>query len=801
MSKKKKNNKLESKIKIDTRKLAVDTVPDTGDDEFIDSFFPRVLTPTAKGKTILDEIERKKNLKLEADSKEENHETVDKELSPVEVRIIHTTKISEILDKVISMIADQGKYGKALDLMDADVLKEFVDAYTKDDINNPDLDTVARKLINIGKSFYEYDDKHRQFISDETYDGLLAIYKSHGNIEPSGIIPKGKKNLKKVSITYPTLHNNMDKAYAVYSNDPIPNGVKEKDCIEKFLQRVYKAVGATSETEIELELSPKIDGVSLNGTVVKDLLRFPQTRGDSEESVSVPGMDGLQITTFKNNDEEFGIQYELFVTEEDRIAASKYLGIDPPYVSCRHAAAGLVSRLATKEDSELFRYISLYPIMAEGLEGTYPEIMDYLQNFGVVPKDMPDRVIIKGDMKTLLKKISKQFQKLAEIRPKLSFAIDGMVITVVDQDYQKTIGREGRTNQYQIALKFDPASAAGIVKGMHLDTGRKGYRTIQIDLEDAVFLDGVRYDHVPVLSVELFKELGLHYGSEVLIHRTGDVIPAISLKDKGDGKVLKIIDKCPTCGESLIVRAKKLYCANPMCKDNIIGRIMEFMDKIGMTDYGESFAELVHEKLGVDTLGDLFVLINEDTISDSGINSKKLREFPDELRKAVSTTADYKVIGAMGIPGIGPQKAKGLLKLYDLEMLSKLDTLSGTAFSTLDQNVLALVGPTTHTLALNFLTGSKFHSDIKEILPYIKKVTKDFNTSVVVGHSGAKPTKEVEHACELMGWELTDGRKFDMLLVPSHEYNSTKVEIAKKKELPIMTTDELINMAKEKLSA
>ena len=168
MSKKKKNNKLESKIKIDTRKLAVDTVPDTGDDEFIDSFFPRVLTPTAKGKTILDEIERKKNLKLEAESKEKSPETVDKEPSPVEVGIIHTTKISEILDKVISMIADQGKYGKALDLMDADVLKEFVDAYTKDDINNPDLDTVARKLINIGKSFYEYDDKHRQFISDET---------------------------------------------------------------------------------------------------------------------------------------------------------------------------------------------------------------------------------------------------------------------------------------------------------------------------------------------------------------------------------------------------------------------------------------------------------------------------------------------------------------------------------------------------------------------------------------------------------------------------------------------------------
>lgn len=803
-----KKNKKKNQIKNFTEKMKDEPIVikeedlglDKSDIDGPDPFIPIVLTPTVKGRKMLDDIQKRKNQKLmdiekiiDVDPKEVQEKEPVKEETP-EPEKFNFEQFEKSLDKATTIITDDGKYGRAKDAVSQNQIKEFIQIYSTstDESILPSCDTIARKLINLGKSFYEYDDKSRELLSNESYDGLVARYLERGNVEPSGIIPKGKKNMTKVQVKYPTLHNNMDKAYAVYIADPIPDGVKEKDSIEKFLQRVYKALGITSETEISIELSPKIDGVSVNGTVVKDMLRNPQTRGGDLESISIMGMDGLQVTTF-HNDREFGIQYEAFVTEEDRVAASEYLKIDPPYVSCRHAASGLISRLATKEDDKLFQFISLYPIMAEGLEGTYEEVLDYLQNFAVVPKDMPERKIVKGDLKTLLKKISKQFHKLSELRADLSFAIDGMVITVTDDDYQTIIGREGRTNKYQIALKFDPSTAIGVVEGIHMDTGRKGYRTLQVDLKEPVFLDGVRYDHVPVLSAELFNDLELREGCEVTVHRVGDVIPAIKLKTAGDGKRLTLPDKCPVCHQPLIIKARKLFCANPLCKGNIIGRMLEFFDKLGMDDYGESFAEMLHTEFGVNSLGGLFVLINKDTIKDSGINSKKLEEFPDALREAIGDTVDYKVIGAMGIPGVGPAKAQTLLKWYGLDGLVKLGRTPDSKHEPLLQNCLRLVGSTTYEATCRFLESNVYRDDIHEIAPYIKKITKNFDDMVAVGHTGFTPGKKVKEACDSKGWDLTDGRNFKILLVPTKEHKSTKVTIAEKKGLPIMTSEEFLN--------
>lgn len=803
MSKKNKKNGKKSNIyyKVpEVKEPEVVTEPEEESD--VEYLLPIVLHPTDKGKRMLEEIQARKSKKSAkesvAEAEQKPAEPEDVEPKP-EFDMSVVKELNKFISNVIDQISGQGKYPKIPDEIRKKI-NAFILDYTTVDLTNTDenweaVQKLAKKLINTGKSYYEYEEK--EFFNDFAYDGLLARYLAYDEIEPNGIIPKGKKNLKKTAIQYQTLHNNMDKSYAVWLTDPIPEGVKEKDSVEKFLQRCYAAIGLSGETEIELELSPKIDGISINGTIVDDKLVNPQTRGDSSESVQVIGLNGIQVLTgFPRNDKSFGIQYEAFVTEEDRVKASEYIGTD--YAGCRQAAAGIINRLSTKEDDNLLQFLSFYPIMTESLEGTYTEVLDFIQDFGVVPDDMPDRKIIKGDMKTLLNKINRRFQKLAELRNTLSFNIDGMVITVVDDDYQKTIGREGRTNKYQIALKFDPATAIGEVKGVWLDSGSKGYRTIQVDLVDPVYLDNVRYDHVPVLSAELFKALELRENSEVKIHRVGDVIPSISVVHAGDGKKIKLPEKCPACGEPLIIKAKKLYCSNPLCKDNIVGRLTSFFDELKMDDYGESFAELVHTKFDVNCFADLFVKLTDRAIKKSGINNKKLMEFREKFEDALQNTVDYKILGAFGIPGVGSAKAKLLLKQYGLEGLTKL--ANGTRYEVYGF-ALNLVGSTTADATADFLHSLVFQNDMIAVLPYIKMKTKNFDTSCTVGHSGIVPSKEVELACWSVGWDLTDGKKFDLLLVPRKDHNSTKVEIAKKNNSAIMTEEELIQSIESRKKA
>ena len=138
-----------------------------------ENFFPMVLTPTKKGKAVLDEISRRKNQKL-LDMEKEKQEA------------------EASLDRVVEQIRENGKYGKALDQIHHDTLIQFIDAYAEIDTANEELDqfnSIARKMIKIGKSFYEYDSKQREFLSNADYDRLLARYLELGNIEPAGIAP------------------------------------------------------------------------------------------------------------------------------------------------------------------------------------------------------------------------------------------------------------------------------------------------------------------------------------------------------------------------------------------------------------------------------------------------------------------------------------------------------------------------------------------------------------------------------------------------------------------------------------
>ena len=746
-----------------------------------------VLQPTAAGKKSLSEITRRKS--KVAGGKAANTVTVEeperKEYDP--------TKMSEMLDAIEDFVRD-GKYGKAVANADSVLMEEFIENFRKVDPESElgkKMYGMMRKLLSIGKSFYEYDDKDREILSNDTYDGLLSTYLASGMKEPVGIVPKGSKKLSKVAIKYPLLHNNMDKCYAVHEGDHIPDGVKESGTVEKFLTRVYKTLDLTPSTKLKLEISPKIDGVSVNGTIKGDLLVDPQTRGDEDESIAVTGMNGMPVTDGFEADSEFGIQYEAFVTDEDRAKASEYLKLEKPYVSNRHAAAGIIHRLSTMEDDNLLEFLSLYPIATEDLDGTYEERMDYIQNFGIVPDDMIKRQIIKGDMEDLIDEIGELYEKLAKKREKLGYSIDGMIITVLNDEYQETIGRDGRTNKFQIALKFDPATAEAVVEGIYLDRGKKGYRTIQVQFEHPVFLDGVRYDHVPVLSLNLFEQMNLRVGSMVSVHRVGDVIPSIKVIKEGKGKLIETPSKCPDCGEPFTIKNKKLYCEDLLCPGNIVGRFTGFFEKIGLDGYGESFAELLINQLGCKTLADVIHLTKDD-MEEAGIDSELMLKFPKRLKEAIQSKHDYEIIAAMGIPDVGPAKAKLLLKVAPMKEM--------TLISINDANRMAhRVLKTNNEFVVKTFLSKDFADVIRAIIDVGYIETSNFDRTKV-GHTGGALSDRVVDICNKLDFEIVDDKSFDILITSSMESTSGKMERAKKMNLPIYTEDAFVEQYDVNLS-
>lgn len=528
-------------------------------------------------------------------------------------------ELAGLIEKIKKMI-DCGDFNSVFDLENLCSLAHYTMDFVDDKVVYGDL---IEDIIRICKSFYEYDPSQRSIMTDSLYDKLIAQWKRSGVIEPATIVPAGAPNKINVPIKYPTLHNNMDKSYWFYEYQQIAEGVKETESIEGFIAKVQAKIGGNRDTKIKYSISPKIDGVSINATMVGNKIMDPQTRGDDVSSIAVVGLNGFELCstesndkTFsvrfeafataavaftgkalcsaESNDKTFGIQFEVFVTDEDRINASEYLGLDKPYVSRRSAASGIIHRLCMGEDEKLASFLKFYPIATEGLEGSYIERMSYIQRFAKVPSDMIETIYedteawcIAHQLGNLADYISDS--NSAKSRVNLSYAMDGLVLTLTDDDTQREVGREGHTNKFQIGYKFDPETAFATASGITLDRGCKGFRTIQVELESPVLLDDVCCTHVPVLSKELFDKLELHEKSPVTIHRVGDVIPSITkryltkqvVKTVGfhismvdeivphTGKMLKVPTHCPDCGKELIIKAKKLYCANDMCPGNL----------------------------------------------------------------------------------------------------------------------------------------------------------------------------------------------------------------------------------------
>lgn len=588
-----------------------------------------------------------------------------------------------------------------------------------------------------------------------------------------------------------SLDMDWQECYINRESDTIPEGVKETDSVEAWLRRGYRELGLDESDEITIVAAPKLDGVALRGEIDFDnRINKPLLRGDEKKSILVKGLDGLKLSDGASiSKTPFGCQFEAFVTYENLEKASEYLmkeeKIEKPYVSPRHAASGIINRLCGNPDNKLAKFLSFYPINAEDLDGSYLDRLDKIKQLGNV--EVVRTRLLSGNLKQLLNHIELRFNRLNSQRTSLPYAIDGLVLAFADDSHQDQLGRSGRTNKWQIALKFDPSSAVGEVKGIELSSGKKGFRTIQVVLKEPVSIDGVRYDHVPALSADIFEKFDLCEGDLIRIHRVGDVIPSISIEERKGGKKIELPKKCPVCGEELIWEAKKLKCANMWCKANLVGALLTFFNYANIKGIGDAEAEtLVNSGLdNIIVIAGYDVDDNFRSWESAGHTRESAERLQTAVRDALHNMWDYEFIGNRGIPGIGPETAKKVfmsirksdpnadVKVSDLLAISQKESNVDT-HAKLDYELI-------YSASLSFAEKMCKHS-----------TPEHFANLKSVGHTGGNPSKEAKQLIRDLGWELVDGKKFDYLIVPSYNHESTKTKVAKEKGKLMFTEEDFV---------
>ena len=319
----------------------------------------------------------------------------------------------------------------------------------------------------------------------------------------------------------------------------------------------------------------------------------------------------------------------------------------------------------------------------------------------------------------------------------------------------------------------------GTVSGIHLETGKKGYRTIQVDLENPVFIGGVKYDHVPVLSVHIFNDMKLRKGSKVKVFRTGDVIPSIQVTEAGTNSLIELPKKCPICNQLLDIKARKLFCGNYKCYGNQMGRLVGYLKGIGVEGYDETALQNVIDGHMRRTMGDGFFLVTEP------IDLYKLtsdEKFYPALLEATRTCPDYKILGSIGIPDLGPERAKIIIKTAGgfkkmADFWYDKSNLHDGIIKTLPASIAQIVTTMMKTTAVNEF--------LNRIVQYMENFTTDWSDKILVGHTGYTPTTQIIEICKKEGFEITDGKKFDLLITGDFSSKSDKMMKAIEKDIPI----------------
>lgn len=250
---------------------------------------------------------------------------------------------------------------------------------------------------------------------------------------------------------------------------------------------------------------------------------------------------------------------------------------------------------------------------------------------------------------------------------------DGIVIKVNDFEQQEKLGVTNKYPNWALAYKYPDEEVATTLSDVEWNTTRTG-RVVPVGIYAPTRIGGVTCSRTLLDNYKQFLALELRVGSVIGVTRNGDVIPRLNrVIEPGDGPLFKAPEECPSCSMPLEKRITKqsadLVCTNVTdCPAQLVLRCVNLAHKrtLDIDDLGPvTIAELVENeylKLPYELL-----LMTRRQLGD------KIFDRVQEVRKGQPL---YRLIKALGLPGVDLTRAKKLAKAWPSNEVTLLKWLS-----------------------------------------------------------------------------------------------------------------------------
>ena len=412
-------------------------------------------------------------------------------------------------------------------------------------------------------------------------------------------------------------------------------------------------------------LSWKLDGLTVVLTYEGGSLSKAVTRGN--------GTEGEVITpnakTFVNLPLRIPFEGTLIIRGEAVISYKDFEEIneaipelDAKYKNPRNLCSGSVRQLnsqITKDRRVRFYAFSL--VTAEGdreYSNSREEGIKWLRSMGFEIIDY--RVVTESDVVETVDWFEGEIEK----NPIPS---DGLVLTLDDIEYSKSLGSTAKFPRDSIAFKWMDQIADTTLREIEWSASRTGLIN-PIAIFDPVELEGTTVTRASLHNISIMEDLALGIGDTIQVYKANMIIPQVAENLTRSGNV-EIPTVCPVCGEATEIKndtgVKTLFCNNNACPAKHIKSFTHFVSRDAMDVDGLS--EMTLEKfisMGfIHEPADLFNLEKHrrEIVNMEGFGEKSYNNLMDSLEKAKNTTPD-RLLYALGIPGIGSSNAKLIAK-------------------------------------------------------------------------------------------------------------------------------------------
>src|SRR5450432_1651251 len=238
-------------------------------------------------------------------------------------------------------------------------------------------------------------------------------------------------------------------------------------------------------------------------------------------------------------------------------------------------------------------------------------------------------------------------------REELPYEIDGVVVKVDSLEQQRQLGFTAKAPRWAIAYKYPARQAVTTVQGIEVQVGRTGALTPVAHLKP-VIVGGVTVARATLHNEDEIERLGLQIGDEVVIERSGDVIPkVVRVSSQGSyRKPFQMPAQCPVC-ESKVVREEgeaASRCINTNCSARLKESILHFASRgvMNIDGVGDALVDQLVDRGMVESVADLYSLTLEKLMTLERMGKKSAGNI---LRNIENSKANPlpRVLTALGI--------------------------------------------------------------------------------------------------------------------------------------------------------